>query len=51
ELAVNAPWLKQVTICVNHARIAEQTLDLGFKILIADAPGDEAMFNTLLTIH
>ncbi|OZA04752.1 MAG: uroporphyrinogen III synthase [Methylophilaceae bacterium 17-44-8] len=51
ELAVNAPWLKQVTICVNHARIAEQTLDLGFEILIADAPGDEAMFNTLLTIH
>lgn len=51
DLAIDAAWLKDVTICVNHARIAEQPIQLGLKVLIADAPGDEAMLNTLLRAH
>lgn len=47
DLAGNADWLKQVTICVNHARIAELPLTLGLKVQIAESAGDEAMFKLL----
>jgi uroporphyrinogen-III synthase len=47
DLASDAGWLKQVTICVNHARIAELPLDLGLKIQVAESAGDEAMFKLL----
>jgi uroporphyrinogen-III synthase len=51
DLASNEKWLKQVTLCVNHARIAEQAIQLGLKVKIAEAPGDEAMLNILLNMH
>lgn len=47
DLASTTSWLKQVTICVNHARIAEQALAKGLKVQVADAPGDDAMLNLL----
>jgi uroporphyrinogen-III synthase len=51
DLAGNSVWLKQVTLCVNHARIAELPLSMGFKTVIAEAPGDAAMLNLLLRTH
>ncbi|PPC93562.1 MAG: uroporphyrinogen III synthase [Methylotenera sp.] len=43
-------WLQNIAICVNHARIAEEALQLAdpeaakqLQIAIADAPGDAAM--------
>lgn len=39
-------WMRNVAICVNHARIAEEALLTGatdLHLTIADAPGDEAM--------
>ncbi|MSP86075.1 MAG: uroporphyrinogen-III synthase [Methylotenera sp.] len=46
-LAEKSEWLQQITLCVNHARIAELPLQLGLKVLLADAPGDGAMINCL----
>ena len=48
NLAGDANWLKNVTLFVNHARIAELPLQLGLKVLVADALGDEAMLQILL---
>lgn len=48
DLAQDSTWLKHVTLCVNHARIAEQPLALGLQVRIAQAPGDAAMMQTLL---
>lgn len=50
DLAQNSVWLKHVTLCVNHARIAEQPLALGLQVRVAEAPGDAAMLKTLLNI-
>jgi len=47
EMAGDAEWLKQITICVNHARVAEDALKLGLHVKVADAPGDEAMMKNL----
>ena len=47
DLAGDADWLRNVTLCVNHARIAEYPLQLGLKVLVANAPGDEAMLALL----
>ena len=47
DLAGDADWLRNVTLCVNHARIAGLPLQLGLKVLVADAPGDEAMLALL----
>jgi len=44
----NAAWIRGVTLCVNHARIAEIPLQLGLKVAIADAPGDETMLQCLI---
>ncbi|MFA6178326.1 MAG: uroporphyrinogen-III synthase [Candidatus Methylopumilus sp.] len=44
----DAEWMKQVTICVNHARIAEEASEHGLNIAVADAPGDEAMLQCLI---
>lgn len=49
DLAGNARWLKQITIYVNHARIAEYALELGLSIRVAASAGDEAMFEVLCT--
>lgn len=47
DLAEATPWLKEVTLFVNHARIAEQPLAMGLRIKIATAPGDAAMLACL----
>lgn len=44
------PWLQGVTLCVNHARIAELPLSKGLKVHIARAPGDDAMLECLLDV-
>lgn len=49
-LAETAPWLAHVTLCVNHERIAELPKARGLKVLVADAPGDEAMMQCLLKL-
>lgn len=48
DLAGTSEWLRHVTICVNHARIAELPLQYGLKVLVADAPGDDALLKKLL---
>ena len=48
DLAGNVDWLQNVTLFVNHARIAEIPLQMGLKVKVADAPGDEAMLKTLV---
>ena len=47
-MAGESDWLKQITICVNHARVAELPLQMGLNVKIANAPGDEAMLATLI---
>jgi len=47
-MANNQAWLKNVKLCVNHARIAEETNQLGLNIHVATAPGDEAMLACLI---
>lgn len=47
KMANNAQWLRHITLCVNHERIAEQPRQLGLKVLVAQAPGDEAMLQCL----
>jgi uroporphyrinogen-III synthase len=47
DMAGESEWLRHVTLCVNHARIAELPLQFGFKVLITDAPGDDAMIKCL----
>jgi uroporphyrinogen-III synthase len=47
KMADNETWLQHVTLCVNHERIAEQPRQLGLKVLVAEAPGDEAMLQCL----
>lgn len=49
DLASKSDWLKQVTLFVNHARIAEQPLQNGLTVKIADAPGDVAMLEAIIT--
>ncbi len=48
NLAGHAEWLKQVTLYVNHARVAEQPLQMGLKVKIAITPGDEAMMQLII---
>lgn len=47
DMAGESEWLKRVTLCVNHARIAELPLQLGLKVLVAKTTGDEAMIECL----
>jgi uroporphyrinogen-III synthase len=47
KMSKNAEWLRHVTLCVNHERIAEEPQQLGLKVLVAKAPGDEAMLQCL----
>lgn len=47
-MADDAAWLKNVKLCVNHARIAEQANKRGLDLYVADAPGDEAMLSCLI---
>jgi uroporphyrinogen-III synthase len=50
KMAENETWLPHVTLCVNHERIAEQPKQLGLKVLVAEAPGDDAMLQCLSTL-
>lgn len=45
--AGESEWLQHVTLCVNHARIAELPLQCGLKVLLTEAPGDDAMIKCL----
>jgi len=47
QMSKSAEWLRHVTLCVNHERIAEEPQQLGLKVLVAKAPGDEAMLQCL----
>ncbi len=51
DFANNAAWLGEVTLCVNHARIAEQPIAMGLNVKVADAPGDEAMLAALSNLR
>lgn len=51
QLAGQAPWLKNVSLCVNHARIAELPKSMGLKVWVAQAPGDTAMLDCLANIR
>lgn len=44
----HASWLRNIAICVNHARIADEALRAGLFAHVADAPGDEAMLRCLI---
>ena len=48
DLAKNIAWLKQIKICVNHLRIAEEADNLGLNITVAETSGDEAMLKCLI---
>ena len=48
NLAGNADWLKNVTLFVNHARIAELPRQLGLKVAVANTSGDDAMLALVL---
>ncbi len=50
DLADDAEWLKHITLFVNHARIAEQPLQMGLKVCVADAPGDDAMLASIMQL-
>lgn len=50
DLAGDATWLKRITICVNHARIADLPKHRGLKVRITPAMGDEAMLQSLANI-
>ena len=47
DLAGDTEWLKNATLFVNHARIAELPIQLGLKVVVADALGDEAMLQAI----
>ncbi|MBC7786689.1 MAG: uroporphyrinogen-III synthase [Methylophilaceae bacterium] len=48
EIAGSANWLKNIMICVNHARVAEPALALGLQVQVATTAGDAAMINLLI---
>jgi uroporphyrinogen-III synthase len=43
----NDAWIRNIHICVNHARIAEDADALGLQVHIANTPSDEAMLACL----
>ena len=47
DLAGDSDWLKNVTLFVNHARIAELPLQMGLNVCVTDAPGDDATLKLL----
>ena len=47
-MANHQEWLKNVKLCVNHARIAEAPSKLGLNVYVATAPGDDAMLACLI---
>ena len=47
DLAKDEAFLSYVTIFVNHTRIADLPLQMGLKVVVADATGDEAMLKII----
>jgi uroporphyrinogen-III synthase len=47
DLTGDTEWLRNVTLFVNHTRIAELPLQMGLNVRIAEAPGDEAMVSMI----
>ena len=47
DLAGDAEWLRNVTLFVNHARIAELPLKMGLKVKVTDSLGDNAMLQSI----
>ncbi|HEY8084811.1 MAG TPA: uroporphyrinogen-III synthase [Methylophilaceae bacterium] len=45
------PWLMEVTVFVNHARIAENAIKHGFQAIVAQDLGDEGMLQALVAWH
>ncbi|NOT14230.1 MAG: uroporphyrinogen-III synthase [Methylotenera sp.] len=50
QMAEHSLWIRHVTLCVNHARIADLPRQQGLKVLLAQAPGDDAMLECLSTL-
>lgn len=50
DMAGESEWLRHVILCVNHARIAELPLQRGFKVVVTEAPGNDAMMKCLSTL-
>lgn len=50
QMAEHSLWIRHITLCVNHTRIAELPLQLGLRVLVAQAPGDDAMIECLSTL-
>jgi len=48
DLTGSSEWLRNVTLFVNHARIAELPLQMNLNVQVAKALGDEAMLGKLL---
>jgi uroporphyrinogen-III synthase len=47
NMSGESEWLRHVTLCVNHARIAELPKQFGLKILVTESSGDDAMIQCL----
>jgi uroporphyrinogen-III synthase len=47
DLAGDADWLRNVTLFVNHARIAELPIQIGLQAQVTGAVGDDAMLMAL----
>lgn len=50
DLAGSSDWLKNITLFVNHARIAELPTHLGLKVVVANAAGDHAMLEKVIAL-
>ena len=49
-LAGDADWFRNLTLFVNHARVAELPLQKSLNVLVTDAIGDEAMLKKLFEL-
>jgi uroporphyrinogen-III synthase len=47
SLCNNAPWLNDVTFCVNHERVAEEAIKKRLTVKVASQSGDVGMMNLL----
>ena len=51
DMAGESEWLRHITLCVNHARVAELPSQLGFKVLVSESSGDDAMLKCLSQLN
>ena len=50
DLAGDTNWLRNLTLFVNHARVAELPLKMGLKVIVADKLGDDAMVKVIYNL-